>query len=89
MRTIVWLLTQILQTVLRIEHKLDILVRDRKAPEGGFLITPNMQQQNVDPVTGQPVKYIPVQLADQSLEVMVRESTDGPNSVEPPRTIRG
>lgn len=89
MRTIVWLMTQILQAALRIEHKLDILVRERKAPEGGFLVTPQMKQQNTDPVSGQPVKYVPVQLADHSLEVMVRESTDGPVSAEPPRTIGG
>ncbi len=87
MRGIAFLLEQILKTVLRIEHKLDILVRDRKAPEGGFLMTPQMKNQTVDPVSGHPVKYSPVNLEEHGRTVMFREETDGPDSVELPRTI--
>lgn len=87
MRGIAFLLEQILKTALRIEHKLDILVRDRKAPEGGFLMTPQMKNQTVDPVSGQPVKYSPVNLEEHGRTVMFREETDAPDSVELPRTI--
>jgi len=89
MRAVVWLLSEILKAVLRMEHKLDILVRDRKPPKGGFLLTPQIQNQNMDPITGLPVRYVPVQLPDHNLEVMVRESTDTPVSAEPPRTVGG
>lgn len=89
MRVIVWMLSELLKTALRIEHKLDILLTDRRPLENGFLVTPRMQNQNVDPVTGQPVKYVPVQIPEHGLEVMVRESSDGPVTTEPPKSVGG
>lgn len=88
MRVIVWLLTEILRTLLRLEHKTDVLLRQFKT-KGELPFVPPMNNQVPDPVTGLPVKYTKVQLTDFGMEVMVRESGDAPTSLDLPQSIRG
>ena len=86
MRAFIFLLSEILKSILRIEHKLDILLRERR-PAGEFILTPLMKHQNIDPVSGQQVRYIPVNLTEHSHQVWIRQETDKPETPEPPLTV--
>ena len=86
MRAIVFLLSEILKTALRIEHKLDqVLLRQKTGDNNVF--TPKMQNPTPDSITGMPVKYTPVNLPEYQITVMVREPTDAPQTAEPPKTV--
>lgn len=88
MKTIVWLLTEVLQTVLRIEHKLDILVRkEQQRVEGQPMWVPSMSHQVTDPVSGTPVKYDQVDLESFGMTVFVREAQDTPQSAQLPKVL--
>lgn len=81
MRSIYFLLKEILATALRIEAKLDILVRRLKDPNAP--VVPMGYQGQVDPLSQQPVKYVPVALEDQTY-VNVRRDGNAPATSELP-----
>lgn len=87
MKTAVWLLTQVLSSVLRIEHKVDLILSRTKADTVSGAYLPPMSTQAQDPVTGSPVQYTAVQLASYGTQVMIRRPTDQPQSNEVPGTI--
>ena len=51
MRTVVWLLSEILKALLRVEHKTDVLIQQLKT-KGELPFVPPMGNQTADPVTG-------------------------------------
>lgn len=80
-RTIVYLLKQILATGLRIEHKLDALLRSSKE----LPMVPPMNGQ-ADPITQRPVLYRPVTLEDGST-VAVRTDGNVPTTSGDPQVL--
>ena len=83
MRTAVYLLAEILKSALRIEHKIDILIRHAKTGEGHPLrYTPSMSVEQTDPVVGEKIKYKKVDLTNYGEAVFVREDKVRPTTLE-------
>lgn len=87
MESIVWLLSQILETALRVEHKLDILVAERRSKDPGMAV-PRMSGKNFDSVTGKPVIYSKAYLEEYLRSVVSRAPSDTPTTTEPSTTVR-
>lgn len=81
LRTMIYLLKQILACSLRIEHKLDILLNDREKKE---VLKMGFQK---DPITGRRVEYRPVILEDGGA-VAVRLDGHSPEVSGTPIVVR-
>lgn len=84
LKTIVFLLKEILKTVQSTEAKMDALLARQKNPSAP--INPMNYANQADPLSNQPIQWIPIQVEDGT-QVLVRRSGNQPRTVEMPRML--
>ncbi len=84
MKTIIFLLKEILSTAQSIEAKLDVLLNRQKNQNAP--INPMHYSGQVDPLSQQPIQWLPVNLEDGS-QVLIRHSGNTPKTNELPLTL--
>lgn len=84
MKTLMFLLREILKTGYAIESKLDALLRRQKNTDAPIL--PMSYQRQVDPLSQRPIVWVPTTLGDGT-QILIRRSGNEPATSELPRSI--
>lgn len=80
----VWILSQILKSLLRIESKLDAILMNMKRKDPLLTFPPMSWKGQIDPVSQQKVEYVSVILDPRSPPVIIRKCGLEPGETRAP-----